>query len=165
MWRDFASRGLSVRCGSGSMSTTARWPGWRLRGPGHGRPGPHDLLRLGGGLQSDRRPPSPSWTHDGKLRNALEPNKDVRKVKKDWKEAQTVLYAWVRKAYQKHKDVPPGADIPKLIQSGTSEALSQGLLWQAFPDRRVQPEADKALREAPARDAERARRRQRHRHR
>lgn len=62
-----------------------------------------------------------------KLRKVIEPNANVRKAKNDWKEAQTVFYCWVRRAYEKHGDVPPGTDIPKLILSGTSEKLREAL--------------------------------------
>lgn len=61
-----------------------------------------------------------------KLRNVIEPNKKVRKKKKDWADAQTVFYCWVRKAYEEvlKDDI---VDIPKLIKSGTSKKLNDAL--------------------------------------
>jgi hypothetical protein len=62
-----------------------------------------------------------------KLRKVIEPNSGVRKVKENWKEAQTVFYCWVRKAYENHADVATGTDLPKLVLSGTSEKLREAL--------------------------------------
>lgn len=62
-----------------------------------------------------------------KLRKFLEPNLADRKGKKNWKEAQNVFYAWVRRSYELHPDVPKGADIAKIIKSHSSESLKKAL--------------------------------------
>jgi hypothetical protein len=62
---------------------------------------------------------------DGKLRAAIEPSRKVRKKVAEWKNAQDVFYAWVRKAYQNL--LGDEVDIPKLIKSGMSEKLKAAL--------------------------------------
>jgi hypothetical protein len=61
----------------------------------------------------------------GKLRNVIEPGAKTRKANPDWKKAQDVFYAWVRKAYE--KKLGDGVDIPKLIKAGMSEKLQKAL--------------------------------------
>lgn len=62
------------------------------------------------------------------LRRLLEPPKARRKKHSDWKDAQDVFYAWVRKAYEKHfAKSNKTVDIPKLIKSGKSDKLKKAL--------------------------------------
>ncbi|PXW80872.1 hypothetical protein C8R34_1445 [Nitrosomonas sp. Nm84] len=60
-----------------------------------------------------------------KLRKYIEPNPATRNNHADWKEAQNVFYAWVRKAYL--KKLGDNTDIPKLIKSQMSEKLKTAL--------------------------------------
>lgn len=62
---------------------------------------------------------------DGKLRRYIEPPLNVRKKVADWKKAQDVFYAWVRKAYENL--LGEKTDIPKLIKSQMSEKLKTAL--------------------------------------
>jgi hypothetical protein len=62
---------------------------------------------------------------NGKLRRYIEPPLKKRKSLKDWKKAQDVFYAWVRKAYK--KKLGDKIDIPKLIKSQMSEKLKKAL--------------------------------------
>lgn len=59
------------------------------------------------------------------LRKYIEPSPKVRKKIGEWKEAQDVFYAWVRKAYE--KSLGDKVDIPKLIKSQMSEKLKTAL--------------------------------------
>lgn len=63
----------------------------------------------------------------GKLRNLIEPNLAARKGMKNWKDAQNIFYAWVRRSYEQHPDVPKGSDIAKIIKSHSSESLKKAL--------------------------------------
>jgi len=60
-----------------------------------------------------------------KLRDLIEPPKKVRNQNPDWKDAQTIFYCWVRKAYQ--KTLGPDVDVPKLIRANKSEALKAAM--------------------------------------
>lgn len=60
-----------------------------------------------------------------KLRKFIEPDVVARKRHADWRLAQDVFYAWVRKAYQDELGVD--VDIPKLIKSQMSEKLKTAL--------------------------------------
>ena len=62
---------------------------------------------------------------EAKLRKYVEPGKEVRKKVAEWRKAQDVFYAWVRKAYQ--KSLGESVDIPKLIKSQMSEKLQKAL--------------------------------------
>jgi hypothetical protein len=62
---------------------------------------------------------------DAKLRRYIEPPPKVRKRVADWKKAQDVFYAWVRKAYE--NSLGENVDIPKLIKSQMSEKLKTAL--------------------------------------
>ena len=62
---------------------------------------------------------------DAKLRKYVEPGKDVRKKVAEWRKAQDVFYAWVRKAYE--KSLGEGVDVPKLIKTQMSEKLQKAL--------------------------------------
>lgn len=62
---------------------------------------------------------------EGKLRRYIEPSLVKRKSVTEWKKAQDVFYAWVRKAYE--KELGDKADIPKLIKSQMSEKLKKAL--------------------------------------
>jgi hypothetical protein len=62
----------------------------------------------------------------GKLRNGLEPPKEVRQRRATiWKDAQTAFYAWVRKGYK--EQLGDDADVPKLVNSGQSDKLREAL--------------------------------------
>lgn len=60
-----------------------------------------------------------------RLRRVIEPPKKVRKKHTDWKKAQNVFYAWVRKAYK--KDLGESTDVPKLIKAQMSDKLKDAL--------------------------------------
>lgn len=60
-----------------------------------------------------------------KLRRLVEPQTKVRNQVNDWRKAQDVFYAWVRKAYR--NTLGDSADIPKLIKSQMSEKLKTAL--------------------------------------
>jgi hypothetical protein len=62
---------------------------------------------------------------DEKLRRFIEPNLKVRKHKPEWREAQNIFYAWVRRAFE--KQLGDGTDIPGLIKAGMSEQLRSAL--------------------------------------
>lgn len=57
------------------------------------------------------------------LRKTVDPNMGIRHGR--WQEAQNVYYAWVRKAYENAGVA--GADIPKVIRGGFSQALRTAL--------------------------------------
>jgi hypothetical protein len=59
------------------------------------------------------------------LRKYIEPNTKVRNKVPEWKKAQDIFYAWVRKAYE--KKLGDKVDIPKLIKSMMSESLKTAL--------------------------------------
>lgn len=61
----------------------------------------------------------------GRLRRMIEPPLGKRKNLPNWKAAQDVFYAWVRKAYQ--KQLGDDVDIPKLIGAQMSEPLKKAL--------------------------------------
>lgn len=62
---------------------------------------------------------------NGKLRKFIEPPNAARAKHAQWRSAQDVFYAWVRKAYQ--NKLGDKADVPKLIKANMSEALKLAL--------------------------------------